>query len=189
MALHNLKIIVYDGGKAGDGIFSGSSDSKGESGTGSDNKKSLLYKVLNYNSTIRNKVKQSTSPTTFFAVQQGVSLAVQTGREAINYFVSDIGRANGDSNYQAIVNRKIEKVTDALSVGQGALSGAAAGAMAGPVGAAVGAVIGAVSSGISLGFKYAEREREYQYKMFKENTSQAYQLARANYSAYTGRVR
>ena len=173
MALHNLKIIVYDGGKAGDGIFSGSSNDKGESGTG-DNKKSLLYKVLNYNSTIRNKVKQSTSPTTFFAVQQGVSLAVQTGREAINYFVSDIGRANGDSNYQAIVNRKIEKATDVLSIGQGALSGAA---------------VGAISSGISLGFKYAEREREYQHTMFKENTSQAYQLARANYSAYTGRVR
>lgn len=189
MALHNLKIIVYDGGKAGDGIFSSSSDNKGASGGGSDNKKSLLYKVLNYNSTIRNKVKQSTSPTTFFAVQQGVSLAVQTGREAINYFVSDIGRANGDSNYQAIVNRKIEKVTDALSVGQGALSGAAAGAMAGPVGAVIGAVVGVAASGISLGFKYAERERAYQHTMFKENTSQAYQLARANYSVYTGRVR
>ena len=94
-----------------------------------------------------------------------------------------------DSNYQAIVNRKIEKATDVLSIGQGALSGAAAGAMAGPVGAAVGAAVGAISSGISLGFKYAEREREYQHTMFKENTSQAYQLARANYSAYTGRVR
>ena len=187
MALHNLKIIVYDGGKAGDGIFSGSGGEKSE-GKGGDNK-SLLYKVLNYNSTIRNKVKQSTSPTTFFAIQQGVSLAVQTGREAINYFVSDIGRANGDSNYQAIVNRKIEKVTDGLSIGQGALSGAAMGSAAGPWGAAIGAVVGAISSGISLGFKYAEREREYQYKMFKENTSQAYQLARANYSAYTGRVR
>lgn len=187
MALHNLKIIVYDGGKTGDGIFSGSGGEKSES-KGGDNK-SLLYKVLNYNSTIRNKVKQSTSPTTFFAIQQGVSLAVQTGREAINYFVSDIGRANGDSNYQAIVNRKIEKVTDGLSIGQGALSGAAMGSAAGPWGAAIGAVVGAISSGISLGFKYAEREREYQHTMFKENTSQAYQLARANYSAYTGRVR
>lgn len=188
MALHNLKITVIDGGRGDSGALGGSDDTN----TGGEKKgkeKSLLTKVLNYNSTIREKVKQSTSPTTFFAVQQGVSLAVQTGREAINYFVSDIGRANGDSNYQAIVNRKIEKVTDVLSVGQGALSGAAAGAMAGPVGAAIGAVIGAISSGISLGFKYAEREREYQHTMFKENTSQAYQLARANYSAYTGRVR
>lgn len=189
MALHNLKIIVYDGGKAGDGIFSKSDDSGGESGGKNNSQSSLLYKVLNYNSTIRNKVKQSTSPTTFFAIQQGVNLATQIGREAINYFVSDIGRANGDSNYQAIVNRKIEKVTDALSVGQGALSGAAMGAAAGPVGAIIGAVVGLATSGISLSFKYAEREREYQHEMFKENTSQVYQLARANFTAYTGRVR
>lgn len=114
---------------------------------------------------------------------------MQTGREAINYFVSDIGRSTGDSNYQAIVNRKIEKVTDGLSVGQGMLSGAAAGASIGPVGAVIGAAVGAISAGVSLGFKYSERERAYQHEMFKENNSQAYQLARANYSALTGRVR
>lgn len=187
MALHNLKIIVYDGGKAGGGLF-GSDDSK-DSGGKKKKEKSLLYKVLNYNSTIRDKMKQATSPTTFFAIQQGISVAVQTGREAINYFVSDIGRSSGDSNYQAIINRKIEKVTDVLSVGQGALSGAAAGSAAGPWGAVIGAVIGAASSGISLGFKYAERERSYAHEMFQERNSQAYQLARANYSALTGRVR
>lgn len=188
MALHNLKIIVYDGGKAGDGVFSsgGGSDDNGD---GKKKEPSLLYKVLNYNSTIKNKMKQATSPTTFFAIQQGISVAVQTGREFINYYVSDIGRSTGDSNYQAIVNRRIEKVTDALSIGQGMLGGAAAGLVAGPVGAAIGAVFGAISSGISLGFKYAERERAYQHEMFKENNSQAYQLARANYSALTGRVR
>lgn len=189
MALHTLKITVVDGGKAGGGMFGSANDKAGGNGAESNEKKSLLYKVLNYNSTIRNKVKQATSPTTYFAIQQGVSVAVQTGREAINYYVSDIGRANGDSNYQAIVNRKIEKITDGLSIGQGMLSGAAAGAMAGPIGAAVGAVVGALSSGISLGFKYAEREREYQHTLFKENTSQAHQMARANYSVYTGRAR
>ncbi len=46
MALHNLKIIVYDGGKTRDGIF-GSDDSK-ESGDSKKQEKSLLYKVLNY---------------------------------------------------------------------------------------------------------------------------------------------
>lgn len=189
MALHTLKITVVDGGKAGGGMFGGADNKSSKNSAEGGEKKSLMYKVLNYNSTIRNKVKQSTSPTTFFAIQSGVQLATQTGREFINYFVSDIGRANGDSNYQAIVNRKIEKVTDGLSIGQGMLSGAAAGAMAGPIGAAVGAVVGAISSGISLGFKYAEREREYQHTRFKENTSQAYLLARSNYSAYTGRVR
>ena len=183
MALHSLKIIVYDGGKTRDGVF-GSDDST-ESGGSKKQEKSLLYKVLNYNSTLKSKMKKATSPTTFFAIQQGISVAVQTGREFINYYVSDIGRSTGDSNYQAIINRKIEKVTDVLSIGQGALGGAAAG----PWGAAIGAVVGAVSSGISLGFKYAERERSYSHERFEQNNSQAYQLARANFTALTGRVR
>ena len=187
MALHNLKIIVYGGGKMKGGLF-GSDDSK-DGGGKKKKDKSLLYKVLNYNSTIKDKMKQAVSPTTFFAIQAGVNLAVQTGREAINYFVSDIGRSSGDSNYQAIVNRKIEKVTDVLSIGQGALGGAAAGAAFGGIGAAVGAVVGAASSGISLAFKYAERERAYAHEMFEQSNSQAYQLASANYSALTGRVR
>lgn len=187
MALHNLKIIVYDGGKMSGGVFG--SDDSDDSGGKKKKDKSLLYKVLNYNSTIKGKMKQAVSPTAFFAIQQGVSLAVQTGREAINYYVSDIGRANGDNNYQAIVNRNIEKVTDVLGIGQGLLSGAAVGAAAGPVGAIIGAVFGAASSGVSLGFKYAERERSYQHEMFEQNNSQAYQLARANYSALTGRLR
>ncbi len=71
----------------------------------------------------------------------------------------------------------------------GAWSGAAAGSVFGHVGAALGAVVGDVSSGISLGFKYAERNREYQHEMFRNETSQAYNLARANYSVWTGRVR
>ena len=76
-----------------------------------------------------------------------------------------------------------------MSIGQGALGGAAAGAAFGGIGAAVGAVVGAASSGISLAFKYAERERAYAHEMFEQSNSQAYQLARANYSALTGRVR
>lgn len=190
MALHSLKIIVYDGGKANSSSLG--MDNAGENSGGSgENKqeKSLLYKVLNYNQTLRGKIKQATSPATFFAISQGVNLAVGTGRETINYYVSDIGRANGDSNYQSVLNRKIEVVTDGLSIAQGALGGAGAGAFFGPLGASAGAVAGVVSSGISLGFKYAERERTYQHEMFKENTSQAYQLARANFSALTGRVR
>lgn len=189
MALHNLKIVVYDGGKANSSSLGtnevGDDDSKG----GKKKEKSRLYKVLNYNQTVKEKIQKATSPTTYYALQQGVSLAVQTGRQFINYYVSDIGRSSGDSNYQAIVNRRIEQITDGLSVAQGALGGAAAGAMFGPVGAAVGAVAGIASSSINLGFKYAERERTYQHQMFEEQNSQAYQLARANYSAMTGRVR
>lgn len=189
MALHNLKITVVDGGKVGAGVFSDKSSTESAGEKTPDGKNSTLYKILNYNKTIKGKIKQAMSPTAFFAVEQGVGLATQIGKEVINYFVGDIGRASGDSNYQAVVSRKIEIATDFMSVGQGILNGAAAGSMAGPIGAAIGAVIGAASSGVSLGFKYAERERTYQHEMFKENTSQAYQLSRANYTVATGRAR
>jgi hypothetical protein len=189
MALHNLKITVVDGGKIDrGGLFGGKppGDGEGEKATGGNSK---FYKVMNFNQTIKNKIKQATSPATLYAINTGISLATQTARQFVNYYVSDIGRRNGDSNYQAIVNRRIEVATDVLSVGQGALSGAGAGAMFGPIGAAVGAIAGAASSGINLGFKYAERERAYAHEMFKEENSQAYNLARANYSIWTGRQR
>lgn len=189
MALHNLKITVIDGGRQVGGEYGSSlnnADSKDEEKTG---KNSLLYKVLNYNSTIKSSVKKAVSPTTFFAVQAGVNMATQTARQFINYYVSDIGRQNGDSNHQDIINRQIEKWTDGLSIGTGALSGAAAGSVGGVPGAIVGAVVGAASSGINLAFKYADRERSYQHEIFKQSNSQAYQLARANYSGLTGRLR
>lgn len=190
MALHKLTITVVDGGKSSNYNAGGSpGGNSGSTSRKNGNKDTLLYNVLNYNQTIRNKVAQSVSPTTFFAIQSGVNLAVKTAKQAINYYVSDIGRRTGDSNYQAMVNRKIEQTTDGLSVAGGMLGGAAAGSALGPVGAIIGAVIGAVSSSADLGFKYAERERAYEHEMFKENNSQAYNLARANYSALTGRVR
>lgn len=196
MALHNLKITVIDGGKAENTAFgsnagnSGTSNSSGGSGS---NKMSSFGKLLNYNSTIKNFLKQELSPAGALAVSQGVSLVVQTSKEFANFYISDIGRANGDSNYQSIVNRKIEVVTDTVSLLQSTISGAAAGAAlgsaAGGIGIAIGAVLGATSSFVTTTFKYAERSREYQHEIFEEKSSQAYQLARANYSALTGRVR
>ena len=129
------------------------------------------------------------SPGTAFSLDMGLRVAGQTIKAGANYFISDIGRRNGDSNYQQYINRQIEIVSDVLSVGQGALGGAMAGSMAGPIGMIVGASLGAISSGVGLAFKYAERERSYSHEMFKDSTSQAYNLARANYSVYTGRVR
>lgn len=189
MALHNLKITVIDGGRQVGGEYGSSLNSNDSKDDDKSGKNSLLYKVLNYNQTIKSSVKKVTSPTTFFAVQAGVNLATQTARQFINYYVSDIGRSSGDSNHQAIVNRRIEQVTDGLSIGQGALSGAAAGSIGGLPGMIIGGVIGAASSGINLGFKYAERQRTYAHEIFQENNSQAYNLARVNFSAMTGRVR
>lgn len=186
MALHNLRITVVDGGKLTD-ENTGTAGGSGQKKPGGKN--TALYKIFNLNQTIKSKVKQATTPTQFFAIQSGINLATQTAKQFINYYVSNIGRRNGDSNYQAIVNRRIEQVTDVLSIGQGALSGAGAGAVFGVPGVVIGAVVGAASSSVNLGFKYAERERDYQYQRFADDNSQAYNLARANYSVFTGRVR
>ncbi len=187
MALHNLKITVVDGGKQLAHTEFGSDLKRPEQ----KDKKSLLAKVLNYNTTIKDSIKQAVAPTTFFAIQQGVNLAVQTGKQFINYYVSDIGRRTGDSNYQAIINRRIEQVSEPLSIAGGALAGAAAGSLLGigPVGIVIGLIAGTASSAVNIGFSHATKAREYQHEMFKDSTSQAYQIARANYTIQTGRVR
>lgn len=120
---------------------------------------------------------------------RAVSIVKSTVIQGANFYLSDIGRRNGDSNYQAIINRKLEVLQDGWNVAKSAFEGAQAGAALGVPGIIAGALLGAVSSGVNIGFKYAERERAYQHEMFEQNNSQAYQLARTNYSALTGRVR
>ena len=188
MALHNLKIVVVDGGRSG-GYKSKNAGLKDADGEKKNYKNTPLYKLLHAKETIKNKVQSGMTPRQSFALNMGLNVASQLVQQYANYYISDIGRKNGDSNYQAIVNRQIEIVSDVASIGSGLVQGAATGSMFGPVGAAIGAVLGVASSGISLGFKYADRTREYQHTMFQENTSQAYNLARANYSVSTGRVR
>lgn len=186
MALHNIKIVVVDGGRAG-------SYKARSTGTGGEKKKdykdSLLYKMLNLKDTIKEKVQSGMTPAGVFAMNMGVRVGVQTIKTFANYYLSDIGRKNGDDSYQASINRQIESVTDPLSIAGGTLSGAATGSMFGPIGAGIGAIAGLISSSVSLGFKYAERERAYQHTLFEENNNQAYKLSRANYSIYTGRLR
>lgn len=190
MALHNLKIVIVDGGRAGSYKSKNEGAESGSSGGGNSNKNSTLNKVLNAKQTIKNKAQSGMSPASVFAADMGLRIASQLVKQTANYYISDIGRKNGDSNYQAIINRQIEVATDSLSVLGGTLSGAAAGGMVGgAVGAGVGAVLGATSSAISLGFKYAERQRAYEHEMFKDSNSQAYNLARTSFQGFTGRLR
>lgn len=187
MALHNLKIVVIDGGRS-DSCRSKNVEIK-EDASNKNNKDTPLYKLLNAKKTIKNKVQSGMTPASVFAMDMGTRVIGQAIKQTANYFISDIGRSNGDSNYQASINRDIEIITEPLSIVGGALSGATAGSMFGPIGMGVGLVLGTIGSSISLGFKYAERNRSYQHEMFKENTSQAHKLSRANYSIHTGRLR
>ena len=185
MALHNLKITVIDGGKA-EGQGWGSNLNNTSDG---EKKKNKWYKMLHYNQEIKGSIKKSIKPTEFLAAQSAVDLAAQTARAGINYYVSDIGRRHGDSNYQAIVNRRIEIATDIMSVGGGALSGATAGSVLGLGGVVIGAVAGSLSAAINIGFRQAERERGYAHEMFQDRNSRTYNMARAGYNALNGRVR
>ena len=192
MALHNLKIIVVDGGKSGSykSRNSGADDGKtSPAGKKQKYKDSPLYKLLNAKQTIKNKIQSGMTPASVFAMDMGMRVASQIVKQTANYYISDIGRKNGDSNYQALINRQIETISDPMSFVGGALSGAATGSMFGPLGAVAGLVIGATSSAVSLGFKYAERGRAYQHEIFKDNNSQAYNLARTSFQGFTGRLR
>lgn len=189
MALHNIKIVVVDGGKSG----SYKSKNAGLSNTSTKQsrenvKDTPLYNLLNSKENIENKARTEKSAGRVFAKNMALNIASQLVKQTANYYISDIGRKNGDSNYQDTINRQLEVVSDVASVGLGALAGATSLSMI-PGGAIVGAILGATSSAISIGFRQAEREREYQYTLFQENTSQVRNLARANYSIYTGRLR
>lgn len=184
MAIHNIKVIVVDGGKRSYG--STRICNKDEKNNYKD---SPLYKVLNARQTIKNKVQSGMSPAAVFAMNMGLRVTGQIVRQSANYFISDIGRKNGDSSLQGHIDREIEIVTDATGVIGSTLSGAATGSMFGPVGATIGAVTGLASSAISLAFRQVERERAFNYKEFKENNSIEYQRARASINLTTGRLR
>jgi len=188
MALHNLKIVVVDGGKSGSYKSKNAGVDKEDKDT-TNYKDSKLYKLLNAKDIIKKKIQGGMSPTSVMAMNMGLKLGTQLAQQTANYFISDIGRKQGDDNYQAMINRTIEIGTDHLSLLGGALSGAAMGSMFGGVGAIIGAVAGVASSAISIGYKYAERERAYQFEMFQQNNAIAYSQARANFNALAGRVR
>lgn len=185
MALHNLKIVVVDGGRAGS--YRANRNSKDNENAKKNYKDSKLYKILNARETITKKVQSGMSASSVFAMNMGLHVASQLVHQTANYYISDIGRKNGDSNYQSMINRQMEIVGDCAGFFGSTLAGAKLGSMVGPGGAVLGAVLGAVSSVASLGFKYSERERDYEHERFKQNTSQSVMLARANYSIYTGR--
>lgn len=107
----------------------------------------------------------------------------------LEYWVSGLGNKNGDQAYQEQVQRQFEIVKDVTNVASSIGMGALYGSWGGPIGAVLGAVFGAVSSGVSTATKYAGREREFNYKAFKENNSIEYQRARANINMTTGRLR
>lgn len=123
-------------------------------------------------------------------ITHGFATARQVGLLGANYVIQGIGNYTGDQSYQQLVEREVEIFQDvtgfASSVAMGATYGGAGG---GAPGAVLGALFAAVGTGASLGVKYASREREFNYKVFKENNAIEYQRARASISLTAGRLR
>ena len=119
------------------------------------------------------------------------SLAVlkQVADLGLEYWVGGLGNKYGDQAMQENVQRQVEIVKDVTNVASSVAMGALYGAWGGPIGAVLGALFGAVSSGVSTAVKYAGREREFNYKVFKEENAIEYQRARASISLTTGRLR
>lgn len=105
------------------------------------------------------------------------------------YFLAEKEYKNGDQALQDRISRQIEIIKDVTNVASSVAMGALYGSWGGPVGALLGMGFAAASTGTSIAVKYLGREREFNYKMFKENNSLEYQRARANINLTTGRLR
>lgn len=122
-------------------------------------------------------------------VTHGLAVAKQVLDTLINYKIQGVGMKYGDQALQESIAREWEIIKDGTNVASSVAMGALYGASGGPIGAILGMTFGAVSSGISIAFKYAGRERELDYKQFKENNAIEYNRARASINMTTGRLR
>ena len=122
-------------------------------------------------------------------VTHGIAVAHQAADLYINYQIQGIGYESGDQNLQDRIQRKVEIVQDVGNFATSVAMGAAYGSTGGPIGAALGAAFGAASSGASLIAKYRNRERDYTYKVFKENNAVEYNRSRAMINETNGRWR
>lgn len=152
---------------------------------GSQESAQNLRNISLYGTTSQRRIKriQKTNVTHSLAVSKQI---VDLGFE---YWVAGLGNKYGDQAYQENVQRQVEIVKDVTNVASSVAMGALYGSWGGPIGAILGATFGAVSSGVSTAVKYASREREFNYKVFKEENAIEYQRARASINLTTGRLR
>ncbi len=108
---------------------------------------------------------------------------------AVDFWATGIGYKYGDQALQDRTQRQIEERRDYAGTATSIVMGGLGFAWAGVPGVLFGALTGAVQSLSSIGFRQARREREFDFKVFKENSSVEYARARANINLTTGRLR
>lgn len=176
-----IEIIVR---KEGGGGTTGANETDTDD-IGSQESAKNLRNISLYGTTSQRRIKRIWKTNTTHAL----AFAKQAFDMGANYSYAGFGMKYGDQAYQENVQRRFEIVKDfsgfASSIGMGAIYGS----WGGPIGAVLGATLGAATNMLSTGIKYMGREREFDYKTFKENTSIEYQRARASINLTTGRLR
>ena len=178
-----IEIIVRkDVGGGSEGAKTREADAN-VNGGGEGDPNSLLSKLTgSSNKTRQNRVIKTNATHALAISKQVIDLGIE-------YYIGGIGMRSGDSALQENVSRNMEIFKDTTNMVSSVAMGALYGAWGGPIGAVLGAVFGAVSTGASLLTKYKGREREYDFKVFKENNAIEYQRARAGINMTTGRLR
>lgn len=171
-----IEIIVRKGSTGQDGAKENDTENVSSNDTQNETQKSGGL-------TARQKRMIKTNTTHFLAV------AKQVADLHIEYEVSGIGQRNGDQALQEQVSRKVEIIKDVTGISSSIAMGALYGSWGGPAGTFLGAALGAISTGASTAVKYKGRERDYNYKVFKENNAIEYQRSRAGINLINGRLR
>lgn len=122
-------------------------------------------------------------------VTHALAVAKQVSDTVLDYIVQGYGYTTGDQALQEKVSRNMEIAQDILGVATSVGMGITYGASGGPIGSALGAAFGLITSGTHLTYKYATRQRDYDYKIFKEENNISYIRSRAGINLTTGRLR
>ncbi len=118
-----------------------------------------------------------------------IGVARQFLSYANSYVLNGTAMESGDQTYADVMNRTVEILQDTTGIASAFATGALYGSGGGLVGTIVGSLASGASAIASTTFKYLNRSRDYDYKMFKINSGIEYKRTRANISLTNGRLR
>lgn len=178
-----IEVIVRKEGGAELSSAPGVSEKQSTEPPASSSKNGLLAKMTGTTNTARQMRILRTNGTHIAAVARQISLL------AVNDWLAERGKVNGDEAYQELVSRRIEVFKDSTGVLAATTEGAVFGVAGGPLGVIVGASLGFLSSAASLAAKYHGRSVQYTYKVFEQNNQIAYNQAISDINLTFGRLR
>lgn len=177
--IQRIEVIVRKEGGVGSGIVGAKEQNEDEKGSG------RTWRTSVFGSERPEKIRRVVKTNLFHAL----GVAKQIGGLALEYYVGGQGYATGDEAYQDKVSRQVEILEDYTNFASSVVMGGLYGAWGGPIGAVLGVSMGALTSSASIGTKYARRQRDYTFKVFKQNNSIEYLRARASINLTNGRLR